>query len=509
MQAAKRVAVNTGITYGRMILTVGISLFSTRIVLNALGSVDYGIFNLIAGIIAMLSFLNVAMSASTQRFLSFHQGVKDINMQKKIFTNSLFLHIIIGVLIVIGLEISGLFLFDKFLNIPYNRISAAKNVFHFMSITVFFTVLSVPFTALLNAHENMLTIAIVGIIEVVLKLGIALFLTVALTDKLIVYGILTACVSVLSMSIFMFYSLRKYPECTIKGLFKIDKLLITELTSFAGWNLFGTLCALGRTQGLAILLNIFFGAVVNAAYGIANQVASQLNFFSVTLLQALNPQIMKSEGANDRMRMLRLSMIASKFGFYLLAFIAIPCIFEMPMILKFWLKNVPEYAIVFCQLILIGTLTNQLTIGVQSGLQATGKIKLYQAIVGTTILMNVPVSYLLLRLGFPSYSVLISFIFIELFACSLRLVFLKNIAGLSLKEYFERVFLKELIPLITIISISYLLSNMREIEFRFLITVAISAISFIIAIYLSGLCEDEKELVNQFLKKISNRLIKS
>ncbi len=507
MQAAKKVALNTGITYARMILTMGISLYSTRIVLNALGSIDYGIFNLIAGIVAMLSFLNVAMTASTQRYLSYHQGGKDVQMQVKVFTNSFLLHILIGIIVVVCLEIAGFFLFDGFLNIPVDKIPVAKTIFHFMSVTVFFTIMSVPLTALLNAHENMIVIAVVGLIEVLLKLAIALSLLVILTNKLFFFGILTASLSIFTFAMFAFYCFRKYQECTLRGVFDYDKKLISELTSFAGWNLFGTICSLGRTQGLAILLNIFFGATINAAYGIANQVAAQLNFFSATLLQALNPQIMKSEGAGDRARMLKLSMMASKFGFFLLAFIAIPAVFEMKSILTFWLSNVPDYTVVFCQLILIATLANQLTIGVQSGLQATGRIKLYQMVVGTTILMNVPISYMLLKIGFPAHSVLLSFIGIELTACCLRLYFLKSIAGLVIRNYIERVFLKELIPIITIVLVSYFFTTvLKGFNYRFLLTITGASISFVISIYFTGFCKDEKELLVQFASKIRNKI---
>ena len=496
MGAANKVILNTGILYGRMLLTMGISLYSTRLVLNALGSTDYGIFNLVAGVIAMLAFLNSAMATSTQRFLSFYQGKNEPDILKKIFTNSLILHVVIGIIIVIGLEIAGFFLFNGFLNIPNNRLESAKIIYHFMAGSIFFSVSLVPFIASLNAHENMIWIAVVSIIEVLLKLGVALLLLNSQNDKLLLYGILTASISFLILILHMTYCLKSYEECTLYNFWKLDKSLIKELTSFAGWNLFGSLCTLGRVEGFAILLNLFFGAVINAAYGIANQVAGQLSFFSVTMLQALNPQIMKSEGADNRNRMLRLSMIASKFSFFLLAVIAIPIIFEMNSILKFWLKNVPEFTVVFCRLILIGTMINQLTIGLQSALQATGKIKFYQIVVGSLIIFNLPIAYLLLKLGYPAYSALISYIIIELFACSFRVYFLKKVGGLSILEYFEKVIFKEIVPVVSSIFICYLITSNFSGSYRFLITTASSSIIFIFSVYFVGLCDDEKEIVN-------------
>jgi O-antigen/teichoic acid export membrane protein len=317
----------------------------------------------------------------------------------------------------------------------------------------------------------------------------------------VVYGLLTAILGGISFLLYAGYCLKKYNECTLME-YKIDKPLIKELSSFAGWNLFGALCGIGRTQGLAVLLNMFFGTIINAAYGVANQVAGQMNFFSATMLRALNPQIMKSEGMNDRQRMLRLSMMASKFGFFLLAFIAIPCIFEMPAILKFWLKDVPEYTTVFCSLVLIGSLANQLTIGLQSAIQATGKIKKYQSIVGSILLLNLPVSYILLKLNFPAYSVLIGFICIELIACGFRLVFLKKIAGLSIREYFNRVFFKELLPLLILILTCWLITYTIVFNFRFIATCTVSIVIFAVCIYFMGLCKDEKVIVDNMLSKM-------
>ncbi len=491
-----------------MLITMVISLYSTRLILNALGATDYGVFNLIGGIIAMLSFLNAAMTVSTQRYLSYYQGKSDFQMQKRVFANSLIIHIAIGIVIVIGLELMGLFLFDGFLKIPESRIIAAKTIFHFMSVTVFFTVLSVPFTASLNARENMTWTAIVNVIESLLKLAIAIFLVTVSNDRLIVYGILSAIISVVSLILYAVFCFKKYDECSLSFRGQYDRKLVEELSSFAGWNLFGTLAGIGRIQGLAVILNLFFGATVNAAYGIANQVSAQLNFFSATMMRALNPQIMKSEGANDRKRMLRLSMLGSKFCFFLLAFIAIPCIFEMKEILQLWLKNVPEYTVMFCNLILIAMLTNQLTIGLQSAFQATGKIKVYQVLVGTILILNLPVAYFLLKLGFPVYSVLISYIGIEAVACLFRIFLLRSTAGLSIREYISRVLAREVIPILCSVGVCVFFTHMIHLPFRFMFTSVASSIAFASSIYLVGLCNDEKQLVNQMIVNTINKIKK-
>ncbi|WP_416448235.1 MATE family efflux transporter [Leeuwenhoekiella sp. A2] len=497
MKAANRVVANTAILYGRMLLTMGISLYSTRLVLNALGSTDYGIYNLVAGIIVMLSFLNSAMATSSQRYLSYHQGKKDIQKQKEVFTNSFFLHIIIGFILVLSLEIAGLFLFDGFLNIPADRIVSARIIYHYMAVTVFFTVITVPFNALLIAHENMLWVAFVNIIETLLKLGIALLLYVVSSDKLVVYGMLTASIVIFSFVLYASFCLKKYPECTFKGVMKPEKSFIKDLTSFAGWNLFGALCGMGRNQGIAVILNLFLGAAVNAAYGIANQVSGQMIFLSATLLRALNPQIMKSEGANDRVRMLRLANMASKFSFYLIAFIAIPSIFEMKSILGLWLVNVPPLTVIFCNLILIGILTNQLTIGLQSAFQAIGDIKFYQIIVGSLLLLNLPVSYILLYNGYPAYSVLISYIITEFIACVMRVYLFKRKANFSITNYLKNVTLKEIYPVLGSCLICFLCVQNLEFKWRLIVTYGTSILLFITLAYFFGLESDEKRFIKQ------------
>lgn len=502
MNAANKVVLNTSILYAKMLITVGISLYTTRLVLDALGVTDYGIYNLIAAVVAMLSFLNAAMTTSTQRYLSFYQGLGDVKEQKIVFTNSIVLHVIIGFIVVILFSIIGCFLFNGFLDIPDDRLYSGKMIYYFMIITVVATVLSVPFVATLNARENMIWIVIVNIIEVILKLGIAISLFVFSGDKLIYYGLLMAIVSIVSLFLYAIFCLKKYSECSLNDRKVVSVSVVKKLSSFAGWNLFGALCGVGRTQGLAVILNVFYGAVINAAYGIANQVAGQMNFFSATMLRALNPQIMKSEGAGDRKRMLKLSMIASKFGFFLLAFIAIPCIFEMPDILQFWLKEVPQYSTEFCILILISIMTNQLTIGLQSAAQATGKIKVYQSVIGSILLFTLPVSYFLLKSGFAVYYVMIGFIVLEFTACVFRLFFLQKIAGLSIKEYMNRVIMKEFIPVFVSICVCILCVNSFSFHFRFIFTIVVSSFAFVICIYLFGLCNDEKELVNNMIKKI-------
>ncbi|WP_165021101.1 hypothetical protein [Dysgonomonas sp. ZJ279] len=507
--AAKKVVVNTGVLYGKMILTIGISLYTTRIVLSALGAEDFGIYNLVAGIVGMLSFLNAAMTTSTQRYLSFYQGTKELKVQKAVFTNSLFLHICLAFFIVFFIEIIGLFLFDGILNIPEDRLSTAKTIYHFMALSVFFSVISVPFVASINSHENMLCIAIINIIEVFLKLfvALALFHELIYSDNLAFYGFSMALIGFISFALYMIFCLYRYEECSIRMRSTIRKSLLKELTSFAGWNLFGAVCGMGRSQGLAIILNIFFGTVVNAAYGISNQVAGQMNFFSATMLRALNPQIMKSEGMGDRKRMLNLSMMASKFAFSLFAILAIPIIFEIDTILGIWLESIPDNTIIFCQLSLIGIMINQITIGLQSAIQATGRIKKYQLIVGSILLLNLPIAYILLSAGFEAYSVIVSYLVIESCACICRLILLKMVKGFSIRRYIKEVLLRIVAPTIcSVIACLAITHNVEYFKYRFVLTTFVSIVIFLLLFYLVSLASNERNMVKNACRDLLNKI---
>ncbi|REA64481.1 hypothetical protein DSL64_02730 [Dyadobacter luteus] len=506
MNAANKVILNTSILYGRMLVTIGVTFYTTREALGALGVVDYGIYNLIAGVISMLSFLNAAMSTSTQRFLSFHQGKKDSNFQKRIFSTSVVLHFVIALALICFIELIGIFIFNGFLNVPLGRENTAKWIYHAMGISVLFTVLSVPFTASINANEDMLWLSIINIIEVLVKLTIVLVLPYIEGDTLLVYGLLMTFVSLITFSSYFIYCLRKYDECTLTVTKYYDSKLVKNLTAFAGWNLFGALTGIGKTQGVAILLNVFLGSTINASYGIASQVASQVNFFSATMLKALNPRIMKNEGAGNRQSMLKLSNIASKFSYYLLAFIAIPCIFEMEEILKLWLIKVPDHTTTFCRLIILGVMANQLTVGLDSAAQAIGNIKSYMLVAGTIKLMIVPTGYLLLSSGHSSTSVIIGYAVFEGLAGIGRIIILKRIGGLNIKEYLILVIGKCFIPSLLMVCSLIIMTSFFNHPYRFFYSFPISIIIFFASIYFWGLSKDEKTTISSMINSAFSKL---
>ncbi len=510
IKPAHRVVLNSGILYVKMLISVIIVFFSTRLVLSALGVDDYGLYNLVAGIIAMLSFLKSAMAGSTQRYLSFYQGKNDPELQKKIFTHSVYLHVAIGIGLVIILEAIGFFLFDidGLLKIDPNKIWEAKAIYHFMSATMFFTILSVPFSGTMNAHENLFGIAIIELVEVILRLAIAVSLFFFVKNgKLIFYGLLTASITIVTCVMFALYCKMKYPECnSFPGKKNLEIPLLKELSSFAGWNLLGSFSGVAKSQGIAIILNHFIGTIANAAYGITNQVVGQLNYFTTTMFRAFNPQIMKTEGADQREKMIRLSMIGCKFGFFLLAFIAIPCLFEMPALLDVWLKEVPEYSVMFSSMVLIATMVTQLTAGMQSAIMASGKIKRYMITISSTKLLTLPAAYFLMKTGFNVIWVFWGYIFFEAIACILIIYLAKKQVNMRVNQFLSRVLLKESIPVFLTVGFCFVLVRLINIDLRWLITIPSGMVIFIISAYFWGLCKDEKEIIDSITNNIFKKV---
>lgn len=510
MQPAKRVIKNTGFLYVRMLITIFISLYSTRLILNALGEVDYGIFNLIGGVVAMLSFINGAMIIATQRYLSIYLGAGDAKKLKSVFNSSIILHLAISLIIVLLLETGGFFLFHGGLNIPADRIGTARIIFHFMVISTFFTINAVPYDASINSHENMLFDALVGIFESIIKLGIAIWLVYSAFDKLVLYGLLMAALTIMIRLIKSIYCSRKYEECRIRLKLDLDIRLLKEMVSFAGWNVFGLFCSVLKSQGLAILLNLFFGIVVNAAYGIANTVNSNIRAFSANMIRAILPQITKSEGSGDRERMLRLSVFASKMSFFLLAVFAIPIIIEMPFILKIWLKTVPENSIIFCQLILIISLIYQITIGMMAAITSVGNIKVFQIVVGAVEIFNLPFAYVLVKLGLPAYSVLIGLIFLEIIAGGLKIWFAHKVAGLDINDFLIKTLMNSMITVaISAILASLLRYIMPEGFLRVIGVGFVSTLSLIIAVKYIALTSGENEKIRETILSLYINVRKS
>lgn len=493
MEAAKRVAKNTGILYARMAITVFISLYSTRLILAALGVADFGLFNVVGGVISMLGFLNSSMAAATQRFMSFAQGAGDLEKVKRIFNMSSLLHWGIAVLVLFLLEGAGYFFFHGVLNIAPDRMDVAKLIYQFMVISTLFTVISVPYEAVITSHENMLVYAIMGVIEAILKLGIAFYITYTGMDHLVMYGVLMAALSILLLLIKRIYCHRVYEECHLQIGKYYDKLLLKEMGGFAGWSLLGSSSGMFLGYGQNIVVNIFFGTTVNAAQAVSRQIAGQLSVLSTTLVKALNPIIDKSEGSGNREKMISATLTGTKVSFFLLSFLLVPFLLEMPYLIHLWLKNLPNYTIIFCYLMLIGSLLEQFFIPLNNAIGAVGRIKEFQKI---DVLLNIfplVTSFLFYKLGYPPQTFyIISLIFIILKLLNSVYIANKNFE-LSILFFLKDVFLKCIFSILIYIGMGiFIVLFFPHGYFRLVLIVGFGFIFYPTVIWKIGLNQKER-----------------
>lgn len=510
MSTATRVIKNTGYLYAKMGITMFISLYTTRLILNSLGASDFGIFNIVGGAIAMLGFLNAAMASATQRFMSYSEGEGNKEKQKSIFNISLVLHFGIAFAVGIALVIAGYFFFNGILNIPTDRIFAAKIVYGSLIVSTMFTVMTVPYDAAMNAHENMKYYAIVGIFESLLKLAVAFACVYTTHDKLIVYGSLMACIPIITLTIMRVYCHRHYEECTIQIKKYWDKGLMKEMTSFAGWSLFQVAAAIITNSGVNIVMNMFFGAIINAAQGIANQICGQLMALTNNLAKAINPIITKSEGQKESKKALKIASTSSKATFFITSLFALPAIISMPNLLQAWLTNVPDYAVFFSQCQLIISLCEQLTVGFNTAITASGNIK------GISILKSIikfcflPLSYILFKLETPITIVYFLLVIIQgiINGLYIPIYFLKRDFNYDFIKYIKGTFLPCIITSILVLITESLLKSYSQGWFQLGIFFTISIICNIIFFYTISLNTEEKSIVLNLVTKFKrfNRL---
>lgn len=498
----KRVAKNTLFLYFRMILIMLVTLYTSRVILAQLGISDYGIYNVVGGIVVMFSFLNSSMSGATQRYLTYELGKGDSESLKKVFAASLNIHIIIASAIVILAETIGLWFLNHKLNIPYERIVAANWVFQFAILTFCINIIQVPYNAVIIAHEKMNVYAYISILEVILKLAIAYLLSIVAMDKLIIYAGLVFIVQLFIRIVYQIYCRRNFAECKSKLFW--DRNLYKEMTGFAGWNLFGSVAWLLRDQGVNILLNIFFGPAINAARGVAMQVSGAVMGFISNFQVALNPQITKNYAMGQIGDMEKLAFQGIKYSFILLFFLAYPLALNIDFVLNIWLEKVPDYSGYFIILILVDALAGTLFGGpLMTSLSATGKIRNYQIAVSFIILLIVPVSYTALKLGYNAPCVFYVGIMFTLFSGIARFWFCKRQIGFSSKGFFTKVlfplslYMVFSIPLPFIIKL-YCLNESNW--FTFLSLCAISTASTAIAAWNLCLSHNERQKLASMIK---------
>lgn len=434
MSAANRVLKNTGFLYLKMGITMFISLYTTRLILNSLGASDFGIFNIVGGAIAMLGFINGSMAAATQRYMSYAEGEGNERKKILIFNNSVLLHVAISIFVVILLEIAGLFFFNGILSIPHDRIVSAKIIYHCAVIATMFTIQAVPYDAVINAHENMLYYAVIGIFESLLKLAAAIIVVYTMSDKLIVYGVLMALISFLMRIIMMVYCRSKYKECRISFRCNYNCSLVMEMGRFAGWNALSSVTSVATQYGQGILLNHFFGTIVNAAQGITNQISGQFGALSTNAMKALNPVIVKSAGAHDYEKMYKGSRLGSKILFFITSVCFLPILTNLKSVLCFWLVEIPDYTYIFVSLYLIVNIIDTVSISLPTAINGVGKIKGYQLSITLCNGLPLTVCLFLFYFGYPPFTIYILMLFASMCKLASRIYFANRVCGFSLYD---------------------------------------------------------------------------
>jgi len=493
-----RIAKNTGMLYIRMLLIMAVALYTSRVVLNVLGVEDFGIYNVVGGFVAMVGFLKNSMAVATQRFLSFEIGNHDFAQLKRVFSMSMTIHFIIAFIILILAETIGLWFVNTQLTIPPERMEAARWVYHFSVLAFIVNVISVPYDAIIIANERMNVFAYISVLEVSLKLLLVFVLQWFAYDKLKFYAVLMFSVALIIRIFYGIYCSRNFSET--KYHFFWDSKLLKTILSFSGWSLWGSAASVLQSQGVNILLNIFFGPVVNAARGIGYQVQGAVNGFVSNFQIAMKPQIIKSFASGDLKYMHQLIIQGAKFSYFLLFTLSLPILLETEIILRLWLKIVPEYTVIFTQLIIINILIDSISGPLMTAAQASGKIKLYQSVVGGLLILNLPISYFFLKFGFnPEVTLLIS-IFLSIIALFARLMIVQKLVELKMGNFILKVVARILIVTILSLIIPMILQFflIEESILKFLVVGLMSVLSAAFCIVLIGLNNVER----LYLKKI-------
>ena len=484
-----------------MILTLGVSLYTSRVVLNTLGVEDFGIYNLVGGIVILFSFINGSMTSATQRFLNYEMGKKNYDEVHKIFCISVNVYFIITIVIVILAETIGLWFLNTKLNIPIDRMNAANIVYQFSILTFVATFFKVPYNASIVAYEKMGFYAWTSIVEVILKLIIVFALVYFLVDKLILYSVLTFAVSVIMFLIYQKFCRKKFTTCRYTYIH--DKKVIKELLGFSGWSMFGSVTVIGSNQGIAMILNIFLGVTINAAMGIANQVNTALYGFVSNFRIAFNPQLVKTYASGNIDAHKSLLFQTSKFSYFLLLILAVPVLFNTEEILGIWLKIVPDYAVIFTQLTIMLSLIEALSGPFWMSVSATGRIRVYQIIVSGILLLNLPLAYVFLKKGLSPEYVLLGKLGIGVILYFFRILYVRQFLQFSFMEVLRNLLIQVLLVTLFIFGTLLLLKDKIMFQESIVLNVIVSSIISmslsVIFVFFLGINRVERKLVIKYI----------
>lgn len=473
---------------------MGVTLYTSRVILNALGVEDYGIYNVVGGVVAMFGILSGSLSAAISRFITFELGKGDIDKLKRIFCTSVNIQVILIAIITILMETIGIWFLNNKMVIPEERLAAANWVFQFSVITFALNLLSVPYNAVIIAHEKMSAFAYISIIDCTLKLIVAFIIAYNPFDKLVYYGFLIMICGVINRSIYAIYSKRHFEEATYRMIF--DKGVMKEMFGFAGWNFITSANHMLNNQGINMLINIFFGVVFNAARGIANQVENAVVQFVNCFTTAVNPQITKSYASGDLNSMYSLVCRAAKFSYFLMLAISLPLILEADTVLNIWLAGVPDKAVVFVKLSLILGMMDAIGSSGYTACMATGNLKKYTIVIGIIGAFEFPLTWLFFAGGCSIVITYYIYMGIKALVLIARMFMLKELTGLKPQMYVSQVFVPILkVSIISIVPVFLIVSNIEQSYIRLAVSVLACILIVGLTVFFAGMSGNERALV--------------
>lgn len=501
---SKRIARNTLLLYFRMLITMCVGLYTSRVVLNALGVEDYGIYNVVGGVVAMFSILSASLSAAISRFITFELGKGDLEKLKRIFCISVNIQIILIGIVVILMETIGIWFLNCKMVIPEERLTAANWVFQFSVVTFSLNLLSAPYNAVIIAHEKMSVFAYISIIDCILKLIVALIIAYNPFDRLVYYGLLIMICGLINRSMYAIYSKRNFEEASYKLVF--DRGLMKEMFGFAGWNMLGTGAYVFNTQGVNLVTNIFFGVTTNAARAVSTQAEAAIKQFVTNFTMALNPQITKSYAAGDMNYLYNLVCKGSKFSYLIMLFFAVPFMFEAEVIMQLWLKNYPPEAPLFLRLSLFGTMIDLLGNSPAVAAWATGNIKRYYIFVSVVGSLVFPISWLAFALGMPAYISYVVFLIIYVAVLFTKLYIIKGLMNFPVRKYYKEVLIVVVYTTLAAFVIPGIVRyHMPQGLIYSMSMIFICFVSVGLSIYVLGLSTSERNKIkNVVIEKIKN-----
>ena len=495
----KRIIKNTGFLYILMFITMCISFMTTRIVLDKLGISDYGVYNIVGGFISMFTVLNSILQTGTRRFLALNLGKGDKNVIKETFSTAFVIHLAIACIVTIFIETVGLWFLNYKLNIPNDRMTAANWIFQFSMISIFLNITQTPFTAAVTAHEKFNIYAYISIFDAIAKVIIVYLLVIIPGDKLIIYGLLILIVNFIVIFIYRIYCIKHFNECRFS--LKVNKKIFNEMVQFSGWSTLGHFSAVLNSHGISIILNLFFGTTINAARGLANTVTYTIRQFVDGFIAASQPQLIKLYGAGNIHEFHHLIFTISKYTLFLLSIIITPVILEIDFVLNIWLNVVPSYTPIFIKITIIICLLSYSNNMLDQGVVAAGYMKQLTCITTPMYLLDLPLTYLVLKLGgTPPTAYMVGALPLFLAFLS-NLYILKRYTKFPAKKYFLSVFLKNLL-LLSVASIipAYIQSRMSYGVERFLIVCSVSVICTVTILYCLALDKNARIMINNKIK---------